>query len=334
MGWVAFLVLVSLTAQRAVADSTDPCPFGGGPGAISRCTQTLQSPRLLPADKLYALWARGWANYNASQYVAALSDFDAAIALIPNDTTYPGQGLHPPGSAERERSDQDGDLLYPFGDFYVGRATMLMWLARFDEAIGAAGKAETTFRSQQRKADARALQAEINLRMGDAVEAERLYRQAADLDTTSYEPLYDMALLKLSKGESHGIGVILEEAIGRDPISRKPTVLLVALNLSSPERKEELLPRNEHREYDWDDAIVEYFAGRIDLAALMKRPEGTDVSADGYRLCNIHFFLGVAAISIDKAAAIGHFESAIATGADHSVEYFASQLMLTKLSGN
>jgi tetratricopeptide (TPR) repeat protein len=310
----------------------NPCPFGGGPGEISVCTQTLQDPRLLPEDKPYALWARGRANYDASQYVAALADFDAAIKFMPSIIPDPARDLYPAGS---ETHDQDWDLMYPFGEFFNGRAQALMHLGRFDEAVAAAVQAEATFHSKARAAGARAIQAEIKLRMGKAGEAERLYRQAAELDTTWSEPLYDLALLKLVGGENDSVGAVLEEAVGRDPISREPAILLVALNLSSPEKTKELLPREE----DWDvlgsdKAIAEYFAGRIDLAALMKRPDGMEAHGDRYRLCEIHFFLGVAAISIDKAAAIDHFEAAVATDADHSMEYLASQLFLKKLNDN
>jgi len=333
LGWAILSGLLIFTTEFATADSADPCPFGQGSSAISQCTHTLQSPKLLPEDKPYALWWRGWAYYNASQYVAALADFDAAIALIPNDTTDPAQELHPRGSAEREKHDQDWDLVYRFGDFFAGRATALMWLGRFNEAMDAAGKAEAVFHSKQMKAYARDLQAEIHLRMGNVPEAERLYLQAIDLDVTSATPLYDLALLKLATGERDGIGPILEKAIIREPYFREPALLLVALKLSSPERKEELLPRNDHWAVTgWDDAIAEYFAGRIDLAALMKRPAETDVETDRYRLFNIHFFLGVA--SMTKAEAIGHFESAMATGADHAFEYLAAQAMLTNLRKN
>jgi tetratricopeptide (TPR) repeat protein len=331
--WAIFFGQATFAIQRASADSIDPCPFGSGPGVISRCTQTLQSPRLLPEDKPYALWRRGWAYYEALSYVAALADFDAAIELIPRDTTDPVQDLHPLGSAERESRDQDWDLVYRFGDFFAGRAATLMWLGRFDEAVAAAGEAEATFHSKQLKAYARNLQAEVHLRMGNVAEAERLYRQAIDLDVTSAKSLYDLALLKLTTGERDGIGAILEKAITREPYFSEPALLLVALKLSSPEQKEELLPRNDHWAVTgWDDAIAEYLAGRIDLAALMKRPEGTDDEANQYRLFQIHFFLGVA--STTKAEAVGHFESAIATGADHADEYRAAQAMLTNLRKN
>jgi tetratricopeptide (TPR) repeat protein len=328
-----FSGLIMFAVRHASADSNDPCPFGNGLDPIARCTETLLSPKLLPEDKPYALWQRGWSLYDASKYAEALADFDSAIDLIPNDTTDAAQNLHPVGSAERETHDQGWDLVYRYGDFFAGRATTLMWLGRFDEAVDAASNAEATFHSKQLKAYAQDLLAEIRQRMGNVAEAEQLYRQAIDLDATSAKPLYDLALLKLTTGQRDGIGPVLEEAITREPYFREPALLLVALKLPSPERKEELLHRNDHLAVTgWDDAIAEYLAGRIDLTALMKRPEETDDEADRYRLFQIHFFLGVA--SMAKADAIGHFESAMATVAVHAVEYRASQAMLANLTKN
>jgi tetratricopeptide (TPR) repeat protein len=334
-----------MAANVAIADMDNPCPFGSSEDTIQRCTETLDSPQLSDKDRPYALWLRGWRLYQRAKYPEALADFDGAIKLIPaGDPIRYLQGLLSKTLGpkiepfEQEQHDQDADLIYPFGDFYAGRAATLIALNRLPEAASAAEQAEGEFKSKRMDGYARTFRAIAYERMGQLDRAEKLYREAADL-TTDGEPLYDLALLLLKSNRTKEAALILEKSVHRDTMFRKSFLLLYGLQ-SAPNREHDLVTTAHVSGLEYfseEERISDYFAGRMSLDDLMKRPEayeGDDV-ADSGRLCEIHFFLGQASLSEgDKQQAASHFKAAIATSADQLPEYLAAGAELKSLGLN
>jgi tetratricopeptide (TPR) repeat protein len=336
---------LAMTTRIAIADVANPCPIGSSEDTIERCTETLASPQLSDEDRPYALWLRGWRYYQRAKYPEALADFDGAIKLIPaGDPIQYLQGALAKAvgpkidPSEQEQHDEDADLVYPFGDFYAGRAATLIALNRLPEAVSAAEKAEDEFKSKRMDAYARTFRAIAYERMSQPDQAEKLYREAAEL-TPDGEPLYDLALLLLKSNRTKDAGLVLEKSIHRDARFRKSFLLLYVLQ-SAPNRASDLVTTAHVSGLEYfseEERISDYFAGRMSLDDLMKRPEayeGDDVANSG-RLCEVHFFLGQAALSDgDKQGAMGHFKAAVATGADQLPEYLASVAELKTLKLN
>jgi hypothetical protein len=227
-------------------------------------------------------------------------------------------------------------MLRSYGDWHLGRACALAGLEHFAEAQEAVAQGEALFISDQGRAHARTELALIFGQMHALEKAEAAYREAVALMSGAgkdaiYER-YRLALILLARDEAAAVPGVLSSRAALDYPFREPSILLYVLGLLQPDQVQEVLSKSIIASRGDGDFLADYFAGRIDAAGLLARPDDYNDVDQQDRLCVIHFFLGEWMLPKNRAEAIAHFQAAVATGSRYLPEYMAAHAILQRLT--